>query len=103
MNNARARQYYLSIKQYCKALLLDVTLKNGNSEQLEKMELDMLSLLKPQSFSGSKSSEVKYMKQFEDMCLLISSKNLSGDPEKMTMLKFMNAWEHVKAMIKPKK
>lgn len=50
----------------------------------------------PKVFIGSESIEIKYDKQFESTCLLISQKT-NMDAKKMTVLQFYNAVDNIKA------
>lgn len=50
----------------------------------------------PKVFIGSESIEIKYDKQFESTCLLISQKT-NANAKKMTVLQFYNAVDNIKA------
>ncbi len=56
----------------------------------------MLNMHSPKAFIGSESVEIKYDKQFESTCLLISQKT-NMDAKKMTVLQFYNAVDNIKA------
>lgn len=56
----------------------------------------MLNMHTPKVFIGSESIEVKYDKQFESTCLLISQKT-NMNARKMTVLQFYNATSNIKA------
>ena len=53
------------------------------------------------TFSGKGSAEVRYDKQFENMCLLIR-KELNANAKGMTVLEYYNAFEFIKDMQKQK-
>lgn len=77
-------------------LVLETIISNvDNSEQIDSIDSLMLSMQTPKSYIGAESVEVKYDKQFESTCLLISQKT-SMDAKKMTVLQFYNAIENIK-------
>ena len=77
-------------------LVLETIISNvDNSEQIDSIDSLMLSMQTPKSYIGTESVEVKYDKQFENTCLLISQKT-SMDAKKMTVLQFYNAIENIK-------
>lgn len=55
----------------------------------------MFSLAKAKSFLGSSSEELKYDKQFESTCLLIS-KELNINAKTLTVLAFYSAFSGIK-------
>lgn len=63
--------------------------------QIRKIDDDMFSRYRPNNFVGSESVEVKYDRQFEDSCLLISQKT-NADAKRMTVLQFYNAIDNIK-------
>lgn len=77
-------------------LVLETIISNvDNSEQIDSIDSLMLNMQTPKSYIGTESVEVKYDKQFESTCLLISQKT-SMDAKKMTVLQFYNAVENIK-------
>lgn len=80
-------------------LVLDSILTStDNSKQIEFIDMDMLNMYTPKVYAGCESVEIKYDKQFENTCLLISQK-VNVDAKKMTVLQFYNAIENIKAQI----
>lgn len=80
-------------------LVLDSILTStDNSKQIEFIDMDMLNMYTPKVYTGCESVEIKYDKQFENTCLLISQK-VNVDAKKMTVLQFYNAIENIKAQI----
>jgi hypothetical protein len=68
---------------------------NDNSTEIEHIDDFLFSLAKPKVFSGRESAEIKYDKQFEDMCLFLSHE-LSLRIEDLTVLQFYNSFEYIK-------
>lgn len=93
--NPKEKEAYDRLKNRT-LLVLDAIINNtDNSEQIEAIDMIMLSMHTPKSFVGSESVEVKYDKQFESTCLLIAQKT-SMDARKMTVLQFYNAVDNIK-------
>lgn len=107
---AREKEAYDLLKTRTLLLLAEIdNAEVDNSAQVATIDLAMLRMQKPKCFIGSSSIEIKYEKQFENACLLISQKT-SMDAKKMTVLQFYNALETIKAQaeaeakrLKPKK
>lgn len=94
--NPKEKEAYDKLKS--RTLLVLDSIVNGadNSEQIETIDIAMLNMHTPKTYIGSESVEVKYDKQFESTCLLISQKT-SMDARKMTVLQFYNAIDNIKA------
>lgn len=107
---AREKEAYDLLKTRTLLLLAEIdNAEVDNSAQVATIDLALLRMQKPKCFIGSSSIEIKYEKQFENACLLISQKT-SMDAKKMTVLQFYNALETIKAQaeaeakrLKPKK
>ena len=107
---AREKEAYDLLKTRTLLLLAEIdSAEVDNSAQVATIDLALLRMQKPKCFIGSSSIEIKYEKQFENACLLISQKT-SMDAKKMTVLQFYNALETIKAQaeaeakrLKPKK
>lgn len=93
--NPREKEAYDTLKK--RTLLVLDSVVNGvdTSEQIEAIDLHVLLSCSPKLFMGSESVEVKYDKQFESMCLLISQKTNMG-AKQMTVLQFYNAVDTIK-------
>lgn len=77
-------------------LILDSIINDAdNSEQIEAIDSLIINSHTPKVFTGSKSVEIKYDKQFESTCLLIAQKT-NTDAKKMTVLQFYNAVDNIK-------
>ena len=55
--------------------------------KIEEIDAFLFSLHKPKSFNGKTSIEIKYDKQFETACMIISQKS-NMNAKKMTVLEF---------------
>jgi hypothetical protein len=75
---------------------LDTIIRNADHKQeIDQIDDFLLTLAKPKVFSGKESTEIKYDRQFEDMCLFLSHE-LSLDIDKLTVLQFYNSFEYIK-------
>lgn len=99
-DDASVKEYYDKIRN--RALLqLDAIIRDvDNDEKIDKIEEFLLTLAKPKVFSGKDSVEIKYDKQFEEMCLFLKQE-LSVEPQDMTVLQFYNSFEYLKKQKKP--
>lgn len=78
-------------------LVLDSMLHGtDNSEQIAKIDASLIEENPPKQYIGCESVEIKYDKQFESACMLISQKT-SMDAKKMTVLQFYNTLDNIKA------
>lgn len=93
--NPKEKDAYDKLKNRTLLVLDEIINSTDNSEQIDIIDAMLLSLHIPKSFIGSESVEVKYDKQFESTCLLISQKT-SMEAKKMTVLEFYNAIDNIK-------
>jgi hypothetical protein len=94
-DDAAAKEYYQRLKRRTVLQLSEIVEQVDNSESIEAIDDFLFSLSKPQSFSGKNSAEIRFDKQFEEMCLFLK-KELNADPEEMTVLQFYNSFEYIK-------
>lgn len=95
------KEYFDRLKS--RALLqLDTLIRDSDNTILINQVDDFLLLMaRPKVFSGSESSEIKFNKQFEDMCLFLSHE-LGKDVEQMSVLQFYNSFDYIKKQQKQK-
>lgn len=91
----KEKEAYSKLKNRTLLVLDSLIQGSDNSEAITRIDEEVLSEYKPGIFAGSDSVEVKYDKQFENACLLISQK-LNTDAKKMTVLQFYNALDNIK-------
>lgn len=96
--NSKDKDAYDKLKSRT-LLVLDFIVNNhDNNKQIEEIDSVLFKSYVPKSFTGSKSVEIKYDKQFENACLIVSQK-LNTDARKMTVLQFYNAINCIKQQI----
>lgn len=94
-DDAAVKEYFDKIKHRTLAQLDEIIRGSDNSAKIDEIDGFLLNLVKPKMFAGKESAEIKYEKQFEEMCLFLK-KEISVDPNDMTVLQFYNAFEFIK-------
>ncbi|MGL5980414.1 MAG: hypothetical protein ACRCZY_05965 [Phocaeicola sp.] len=95
------REYYDRLRKRTLLQLDEIIHENNNDKEIGLIDDFLLSLCKPKLFSGRDSVEIKYEKQFEDMCILLT-KELSVDVDKLSVLQYYNSFEYLKTINKNK-
>lgn len=67
---------------------------DNNGEKIEGVTRKIYEMQHPKGFDGSESEEIKFDKQFEDMCLLMA-KEFGGGIKKYTTMEFYTAFERL--------
>lgn len=93
--SAKERELLSLIKRRTLLILDGIAEDKDNSAEVEAIDNKMFSKYNPKSFEGEKSAEIKYDKQFEATCLLISQK-MNLDAKTMTVLQFYSALDMIK-------
>ena len=66
-----------------------------HDKEITNMELTLLTIAKPKMFYGSSNAEIRYEKDFEDLCLILTD-NTNIKVEDTTVLQFFNAFDYIK-------
>lgn len=90
------------MKEHTLLKLKHIITDESVSVECEEIEIRLSLLAKPRLFSGKNGAEVRYDKQFEEMCLILSQ-NLQVRPSDMTVLQFYNAFEYLKKLSEKRK
>jgi len=94
-DDAAVKEYHDKLKSRI-LFQLDTIIRNAdNKQEIDQIDDFLLTLAKPKVFSGKGSTEIKYDRQFEDMCLFLSHE-LSLDIDKLSVLQFYNSFEYIK-------
>lgn len=88
-NDTKDKEVYDKIKQRTILQLKSIVEGTDNADTIAEIDAYLFSLHKPKSFSGKSSIEIKYDKQFETACMIISQKS-NMNAKKMTVLEFYN-------------
>lgn len=95
--DANQKEYFDYLKEHTKVRLEEIISGEDKKELRDRIETSMALLSKPKIFWGTKSVEISYDKQFEEMCLVLSH-NLQVNPYMMTVLQFYNAFDYLKKL-----
>lgn len=96
--NVKEKEAYDRLKRRTLLVLEDIKNGTDSSSEIDRIDDYLFNLHKPNSFSGVDSAEIKYDKQFESMCLLISQK-ANMDARNMTVLQFYTALDNIKQQL----
>lgn len=100
--NVMSKEYIDGLKEHTLLTLKRITTGEDTDADIENIEARLAMLAKPKIFSGKRSVEISYDKEFEEMCLVLAQ-NIQGDPHQMTVLQFYNAFDYLKKQTKRKK
>ena len=90
---------YDKIKQRTLLVLQKIAEDVDTSDEIAKIDDYLFNLYKPKSFDGSKSVEIKYEKQFETACVIISQKT-GMRAKDMTVLEYFNVLSNIEKQAK---
>ena len=94
-SSVKEKEAYDKIKGRTLLVLDNIVNNTDNKEQIAIIDMYLLNMYSPQSYLGADSVEIKYDKQFENACLLISQK-MNTDAKTLTVLQFYNALDMIK-------
>ena len=100
--DATTKQYFDELRSHTLLRLKHIITGEDVEQACKEIEIRLAMLIKPRIFSGKRSAEIAYDKQFEEMCLVLSQ-NLQVQPQRMTVLQFYNAFEYLKKQTKKNK
>lgn len=101
-DSAKEKETYNRLKQRTVLVLQGIAEDIDTSDEVAAIDEFLFSLYKPQQFTGKDSAEIRYDKQFEGACLVISQKT-NMDARKMTVLQFYTALDNVSKQIEAEK
>lgn len=88
-DSAKEKEAYTMLKRKVIMQLNDIAEESNSAIEIADIDKALFNLYKPKNFTGKESEEIKYDRQFETSCMVISQKtNLNA--KKMTVLEFYN-------------
>jgi len=84
------KEYHDKLKQRALIQLRGIQEGKDTAEEIKELDDFLLTFTKPEIFYGKDSAEIKYDKEFEEMCLLLQ-KELSIDISKATVMEFYSS------------
>lgn len=95
-DSANLKEYFDKLRR--RTLVVLDTLVNGATEsatdEIRDITDELMTYFAPETFAGANSAEVKFDRQFENMCLVLS-KNLNVRAKEYTVLEYYNAFEYL--------
>ena len=88
-DNAKEKEAYSKLKMRLLLQLREVVEDEDNTLEIAEIDKFLFNLRKPKNFIGKESEEIKYDKQFESACMIISQKT-GMNAKSMTVLEFYN-------------
>lgn len=95
MDSAVIKEYYDKLKLRSIYLLRQITEGIDLTKEIERIEIFLTNEFKPDVFHGKDSKELKYQKEFEEMCFILNQ-NMNKEAKKMSTLEFYTAFEMLK-------
>lgn len=96
------KEYYDQLRRRTLLELESIRTKKKNVEEVNKIDDYLLYFSKPSVFSGKSSLEIKFEKQFDELCMLVTEQT-SCDSKGLTVLSFYNALNYIKKKAKSNK
>ena len=94
-DNAKEKEAYSKLKMRLLLQLREVVEDEDNTLEIAEIDKFLFNLRKPKNFIGKESEEIKYDKQFESACMIISQKT-GMNAKSMTVLEFYNTLINLK-------
>lgn len=89
-------EYFGALKKRTLALLKQVQTGEDSSAEVLKADTAILMLNKPKIFQGKDSEEIKFDKEFTELCVFLQQETGETDVESWSVLKFYTALELIK-------
>ena len=94
-NDVQTREYYDTLKMLVVAQLEGIIEEREDKEREERLRERLVLFQKPKVYTGHDGLEVKHDKEFETMCLTITSET-GWNAKEMTTLEYYNAYEYLR-------
>lgn len=101
-DDAEVKEYYDKLKERTLAVLQAIITGESQEKKIEKLTTELITYFRPSSFTGSKSIEISYDKQFDRMCIMLAQQ-LNVNPKKYSVMEYYNAFEYLKEKAKREK
>lgn len=89
------KEYYDTLKSRVLTVLDSIVNDIDVEDKLTKIDNELFTFRNPMCLTGIDSEEIKYDKQFDSMCLVIS-RDLNKDSKDLTVREYYNAFEFLK-------
>ena len=95
--DSQVKEYYDLLKKRTMAILgaiIEGRRNPGKTREVEKLTTELITYSNPKTFSGADSEEIRFDRQFENLCLVLSEQ-LHVKPKEYSVLEFYNAFDFV--------
>lgn len=96
-DNSEVKEYYGLMKKRIVTILENITKgvdMPDRTKEVQNITTKLITYSNPQTFSGSDSAEIRFDKEFENLCLLLSGE-LNVKPKDFSVLEFYNAFTYL--------
>lgn len=100
-DSAILKEFYDRLKQRAIHVLRELIEGVDLTEEIMKIDTYLLGQVKPDVFHGKNSKELRYQREFEEMCFILNQ-NINKEAKSMTVMEFYIAFKMLKKQ-KPKK
>lgn len=101
-DSAKEKEAYSKLKSRTLLQLKELIDDNDYAKNIAEIDKFLFSLHRPKSFIGKDSDEIRYDKQFESACMMISQKT-GLNAKQMTMLEFYNTLVNIQKQVEIEK
>lgn len=101
-DNAKEKEVYTKLKLRVFLELEAIVEDKDNSDKIKEIDAFLFSQHKPKNFVGKESEEIRYDKQFESACMVISQKT-GMHAKSMTVLEFYNTLVNIQKQLEAEK
>lgn len=103
-DDVTTREYYDTMKRMTARILQDVVdgITEQGQQEIDTMREKLVLFEKPRVFTGRDGLEVRHDKEFETMCLAITSET-GRNAKDMTVLEYYNAYEYLREKVRKAK
>lgn len=98
-DTSQFKNYYDRLRQRVLYQLDYIITGTSHDKEVDGIDEYLLTFIKPKLFSGKNSVEIRYDKQFDEMCVYLSHE-LGVKPKELTVMEFYNAIEYLKKVKK---
>ena len=101
-STSELKEYYDLMRARALAILEAIVAGEARPDEVEKVDAltgKLIIYSNPRNYAGSQGAEVRFDREFEDLCLVLSER-LHVEPKKYSVLEFYNAFEFVRERAK---
>lgn len=100
--DAEAKEFFEKVRQRTMMVLRNIVAgveTPDTTKDVDTITSELITYARPQTYTGSDSVEIRFDRQFENLCLILSTQ-LNVQPKQFTVMEFYNAFEFLKEKAK---